>query len=294
MKILITGGSGLLGQYLNIELNNGNEILTLYNENAGNCADFNSEKTDITDFEKLRIIFEKFKPDITIHTAAISRPELCDKLPPEFVNKVNVISTEVIAKLCRDSDSKILFTSTDLVYDGDKGGMVKEDCEPNPVSLYAETKILSEEKIRSITDNHIILRTSLLFGTGLNHSVNNFHNMLDNFRKGMKSKLFYDQFRTPLSLKEAARIISELIKMEIKGETVNFGGSERVSRTELGEIVCRAGDFDLALIERTSMYDMDGLHKVADVSMNTDKLRTLGIRQKSIEESVAEILTDYI
>ncbi|MBK6536998.1 MAG: sugar nucleotide-binding protein [Ignavibacteria bacterium] len=172
--------------------------------------------------------------------------------------------------------------------------MMSEEDLINPVSFYAETKIKSEDIIKNTFDNFVILRTSLLFGMGKNHSVNNFHNMILSFRKNKKVKLFYDQYRTPLSLNEASEIISQLINNNIRNITINFRGMERISRTELGEIVCREGGFDTSLIERTSMYDIPDLHKVADVSMNTDKLNSLVIKRNSLEESVTKILKDLL
>lgn len=290
MKILITGGSGLLGQYLNLLLSSGDNILSLYNSNEGNCKSFNSLKTDLTDFKKLNRITEDFKPDVVIHTAAISRPELCDELPEAYVTDVNVNLTLNLAKLCDLNNAKLIYTSTDLVYDGDSGGMVNETSKINPISLYSKTKLMGEQEIKKIFENYVILRTSLLYGIGLNNSINNFHIMYKNFREGKKTKLFYDQYRTPLSLNDAARLISELAKTDIKNETFNFGGAQRVSRVELGEMLCEIGSFDKRLIEETSMYDMTKLHKVADVSMNTDRLQEAGFKQNSIEEEILKII----
>ena len=290
MKVLITGGSGLLGQYLNIALSKDNEILTLYNSNEGNCKNFNSQQTDITNISELKKTFITFKPDVVLHTAAISRPELCDTLSKDFVIDINVNSTKNLAELCELKDAKLIFTSTDLVYDGDLGMILNEDASLKPVSLYAETKIMSEDVIKKTFDNYIILRTSLLYGIGLNHSTNNFHVMYNNFLQNKKTKLFYDQFRTPLSQNDASRLIELLLKTDVKNITLNFGGRERVSRVELGKILCRIGKFDTSLIEQTSMNDVPGLHKVADVSMNTDLLQSLGLKQMSIEQSISEII----
>lgn len=290
MKILITGGSGLLGQYLNIALSKENDILTLYNSNDGNCKEYNSVKCELTDFEKLKELISFFKPQTVIHIAAISRPETCDKLPEEYVLDVNVNSTKAIAESCDSINAKLIFTSTDLVYDGDSGEMQKEESVPNPVSLYAKTKLYSEHEIQNIFENFIILRTSLLYGLGKNHSVNNFHNMYYSFKKNQSVRLFYDQYRTPLSLIDAAGLIERIIKSDVKNIVLNFGGRERVSRVELGERLCELTNTDKALIEKTSMYDVPELYKVADVSMNTEKLQSLGLMQKSIEESILEII----
>lgn len=283
----------MLGQYLNEVISGENEILTLYNENPGNCPEYNSVKMNLTEFKKLFELVNLFKPDAVIHTAAISRPETCDALPPDYVNEVNVNSTKRIAELCDKNKIKLIFTSTDLVYDGEQGSYLDENAKLNPASLYAETKLKSEYEIKNLTDDYVTLRTSLLYGIGYNHSRNNFHFMLNNFIEGKPSRLFYDQYRTPLWLKDAAELIREIMNQDIKSETINFGGKERISRTELAEIVCDEGGFDKGLIERISMDDVKGLHKVKDVSMNTSKLNSFGINQKSVESSVREILNNF-
>ncbi|MBM4158684.1 MAG: SDR family oxidoreductase [Ignavibacteria bacterium] len=295
MRIIITGGSGLMGQYLNIRLSEKNEILSLYNKNTGNCEGYSSRKVDINDYKKLKEIFGSFKPDAVIHTASVSRPELCDELPFDKVFDTNVNSTLKIAELCNYYETKLIFTSTDLVYDGYQKVLIKEDEGIlNPVSLYAYTKLTGENIIKEISHNYIILRVSLLYGLSLNNAVNNFDIMLKNFRNGKVSRLFFDQYRTPLSLIDVARLIEQICISEIKNEVLNFGGKQRVSRADLGEILCRAGGYDSSLIEKISMNDIPGIQKVPDVSMNTSRLNSYGLYQKSIEESITEILKSTV
>jgi nucleoside-diphosphate-sugar epimerase len=107
MKILITGGSGLLGQYLNIELSRFNEILTIYNSHEGNCSNFSSLKADITEFKKFNKIFEQFRPGLVIHTAAFSSPIIPDSVSPKEVYNLNVTATKNIAELCARLSKKI-------------------------------------------------------------------------------------------------------------------------------------------------------------------------------------------
>ncbi|MBK7630877.1 MAG: NAD(P)-dependent oxidoreductase [Ignavibacteriales bacterium] len=290
MKILITGGSGLLGQYLNVVLSQKHEILTLFNLNLGNCGKFKSQKIDLLNDKKLQSIFTKCQPDVVIHTAAISHPILPISISSKNVYDINVGATENIAQLCDKFRSKLIYTSTDLVYAGYRGSMLKEDAKLNPVSLYAETKLMGEIKIQETFDNYLILRTALLFGLGLNHSKNHFHQMFMDLKQGKRVKLFADQFRTPISLKESARIINELVSKDIKSEIINFGGIERVSRYEFGEKLCEVTSFDKNLLVKIKMDDVPSLPKVKDVSINTVKLQAFGIKQKSIEEMILEIV----
>jgi len=290
MKILITGGSGLLGQYLNLYLSKEHNILTLYHSNVGNCKDYNFLKVDICDYNAVLTTFSNFKPDVVIHAAAISYPILPKGISSKYVYDLNVNTTENIAEMCEKFNSKLIYTSTDLVYAGYRGSMLKEDAKLIPVSLYAETKLMGEIKIQQTFDNYIILRTALLFGFGINHSKNHFHQMYKDLQHGKSVNLFTDQYRTPLSLIEAARIINELLITNIKSEVINFGGLERVSRYELGERLCELTKLDKNLLVKIKMDDVLGLQKVEDVSMNTDKFQSFGIKQKTLNEIILEIV----
>lgn len=290
MKLLITGGSGLFGQYLNLELSGKHSILSIYNKNAGNCRDYNSVQADISNPDKLREIFNSFKPDIVVHTAAVSSPSLASHIGSRNVYDVNVNATKYIAGFCAEMNTRLIYTSTDLVYAGYRGQMLREDAKLIPVSLYAETKLMGEVKIKETFDNYLILRVALLFGFGMNKSYNHFHQMYLNLKDGIPVKLFTDQFRTPLELSKAASIINELIMKDISREIINLGGSERVSRFELGEILCNTARFDKKLLQPVTMDDVPDLPKVADVSLDTGKLRSFGIKQISIEDSIINFM----
>lgn len=290
MKILITGASGLLGQYLNLEFSNNYQIMSLYNSNIGNCNKLNSVKLDLNDFDKCRKLLKDFSPDLVIHTAAVSSPITAQKLSSKVVYNTNVNVSKNIAEICNSIKSKLIYTSTDLVYAGYRGSMLNEDAKLMPISIYAETKLMGEQVIKNTAENFIILRLALLYGFGLNHSRNHFQQMYEQLRNKLSVKLFVDQFRTPLSLFEAARMIEKIVKADITNETINLGGVERVSRYELGERLCDIANLDKSLLEKITMDDIPEIPKVQDVSLNTDKLKLLGIKQKSIEESIKEIL----
>ncbi len=290
MKILITGGSGLLGQYLNVVLSLNHEILTLFNSNPGNCGSFNSRKINLLDTKSLEKIFTDFIPEAVIHTAAITNPILPANISTKDVYEINVNTTKKIAELCYKFNAKLIYTSTDLVYAGYRGSMLKEDAKLIPVSLYAETKLMGEIKIQETFENYLILRTALLFGLGMNHSKNHFHQMFMDLKQGKQVKLFTDQIRTPISLNESARIINELVSNDIKSEIINFGGFERISRYELGKKLCEIARFDKNLLVKIKMGELPNLPKVEDVSMNTNKLQSFGIKQKSLDEMIFKII----
>lgn len=292
MKILITGGNGLLGQYLNIELSKYFQILTTFHTSKKNCTNYTSVQLDINKSRELENVFSLNKPDIVIHTAAIADPILCNTLDPKLVYNTNVTATKNIAELCDKFSAKLIYISTDLVYAGYRGSMLKEDAKLIPASLYAETKLMGEVKIQETFNNFIILRTALLYGFGIGNKQNHFQQMYNNLKNGKTVNLFHDQYRTPLSLPEAARMISMLVKLDIKNEIINLGGKDRVNRVEMGEILCNSMGFDKRLIHKISMKDIPDYPAVEDVSLDTSKLQLYGINQKSVEESISEITSE--
>lgn len=185
----------------------------------------------------------------------------------------------------------MIYISTDLVYAGYRGSFLKEDGKLIPASLYAETKLVGENKVKEFTDNYLILRTALLYGFGLNHSRCHFQFIYNQLKKKRPVKLFTDQFRTPISLQDAARIIVELAQTDVKNETINVGGTERVSRYEMGEMLCKLAGLDKNLLQKSTMDDIPNFPKVEDVSLNTEKLQSFGLKVGTIEENILKIIS---
>ncbi|MBT8377826.1 MAG: SDR family oxidoreductase [Ignavibacteria bacterium] len=289
-KLLITGGSGLLGQHLNLESSEKVKFHTIYSNNIGNCNQFSSSKININNKHELKNIFNIFNPDVVIHAAAITNPvPFQDQSSREYF-ETNVSATKSIGELCELHNSKLVYISTDLVYAGYRGPFHTENGKLIPATLYAETKLIGEEKVRQTCDNYLIFRTSLLYGIGLHHARCHFQTMVENFKTSKPVKLFTDQFRTPVSLKDSSKIIFNLAETDLKAETINLGGTERVSRFELGEILCSVAKFDKNLIEKITMDDIPSFPQVEDVSLKIEKLQSFGFVPRSIEENTAEII----
>jgi len=289
-NVLITGGSGLLGQYLNTAFSKIFNIHTTYKNNTGNCKLFSSSKIDIRNPNELQMIFKVFNVDVVIHTAAITNPVPKENQSAKDYFDTNVTATKNIAMLCEKYKSKLIYISTDLVYAGYRGSFLKEDAKLIPASLYAETKLVGETKVKESTDNYLILRTALLYGFGLNHSRCHFQNMFVDLKNNNPVKLFADQFRTPISLADASQIITQLVGMDLKSETINVGGTDRVSRYELGEILCSIAGLNKNLLQKITMDEIPNFPKVDDVSLNTEKLLSFGLKTRTIEENIREIV----
>lgn len=290
MRVLITGGSSRLGSYLNKELSGKFQVMSTYQNNPIYGDGFSAIKMDLTNPESINEVFNYFRPDVVVHAAAVSNPARANAVNPADVFKINVKGSELIAKKCAELGARIIYTSTDQVYAGYRGTYLKENAKLVPLSKYAETKLMGEVKIRQAANDYLILRTALLYEIIEGESPNYLHNIYYNLKAGKQAKVFYDQYRSPLAMYDAARIIGILISKNVTGEIINFGGPGKLDRMEMAVILCEEAGLDKSLLIKTSMFSIPNLPKVQDVSMNIDALKKLGIAPIDYREAVRKIL----
>ena len=232
MKLLVTGASGQLGSsILRESIKTGHVVTAWSGRYDGTLFGIPLKPVDLTKQTLVRQRFRTCKPDVVIHTAALSSIDQCYN-NPERTESVNVHATQLLAELCREHSCRMIFTSTDLVFDGEKGNYNENDI-PNPLSVYgksklhAETILLSQEKIS-------VVRMSLLYGPTLIPNRGKFYdNMKNSLTNGKPIRCFADEWRTPLALTTAASGLLALTRIPHSG-LIHFGGPERMSRYEMG------------------------------------------------------------
>ncbi len=298
IKVLVTGSAGQYGSFITKEFCKAFEFLGTYHSNKSNLLpNVNYTNLDINDFEATTNLINEFKPNFVLHAACYANPQQAEAATPKQVYNTNVNATINIAKVCEKIGARLIFLSTDLVYAGYRGSMLKEDAKLIPASLYAETKLMAEIKIKANSSNYTILRNSLMYGIMDEQSASAFNKLYHNLKNGKNFNLFIDQFRTPLSFNDGARLLKELIikisenKAILLNDIANFGGKERVSRAEMGDILCEEAGLDKSLINRISISEFTQIAQVPDVSMNTEKIQHIGLTALSVRESIKEILT---
>ncbi len=148
--------------------------------------------------------------------------------------------------IAQKNNSCVIFTSSDTVFDGKQGNYSETDA-PNPLNVYAETKIKSEQYILENLDSAVIIRPALFYGLSLNGNPSFTQVMLENLKAGKQIYLFTDQFRTPLPVGQLAQAIWELVDSDFSG-ILHIGGSERISRYDMGKILCQQFNLPLDLI----------------------------------------------
>ncbi len=233
--ILITGSNGLLGQKLvdllskedNIQL-----IATAKGDNRlPNQEGYVYQSLDITDSQQVNEVFAAFKPQIVIHTAAMTNVDTCES-DLEGCESLNVKAVEYIVQACEKQGSFLCHLSTDFIFDG-ADGPYDEEATPNPISIYGESKLKAEKIIQASSIRWAIARTVLVFGIVPDMSRTNIILWVKkSLEEGKQINVVTDQFRTP-TLAEDLAIGCWLIAQKEAEGIFNISGEELLTPYEM-------------------------------------------------------------
>lgn len=201
MKVLITGGRGMLGT-----------DLTGCLETEHDVAVADIEEFDITDEKSTLEGISGAAPDLVVHTAAYTHVDGCEENPePAF--RVNAEGTRNVARACQSCSAGLVYMSTDYVFDGKKRQPYVEADEPNPLGVYGRSKLGGERYVREVAD-HLIIRTSWLYG----HNGKNF---IKSILKLCETKndlpVVNDQTGVPTSTVDLSLAIKDLLPLNCTG-----------------------------------------------------------------------------
>lgn len=214
----------------------------------------NSFRLDIRRKEDCLEVIKLVKPDVVVLLAAISKLGHCFN-DQELAWETNVNGAENIALLSRETNARVVYISTDLVFDGKKS-FSSEGEAACPVCYYGKTKLEGEKKVLSVKGTNLVLRASLLYGLSRNGSNCFTETIIDELRKGNEIRLFTDEFRTPLFIDDLCSIIYFALQRNDLCGIFHAGGPERMSRYEFGMKVAEIFDLDKNLIVPVSLRDL--------------------------------------
>ena len=285
-RILVTGVSGFLGRYVATTLKNHHAVLGTYCNHTPVLDAEELTHLDLTDVETVQATCRAFRPDVVVHAAALSDVDACERHPNDAYD-VNVRGTEAIAQAAVAVGARLIYISTDQVYDGVKGHYDEADV-PQPLMVYGRTKLEGEHRATAICRDTVILRIALLYGWGVPSRLNFVDRLIDQLQTGQEAALFIDQYRTPLYVVQAAEAIGRLIEAPEVRKTFNLGGGERINRYVFGLKLCEVFDLPKALLKPVEMSSMGGLAaRPPDCSLNSSKISSrLPIVPLTVEEGL--------
>ena len=273
MRILVTGASGRLGSFVVDRLNlGGHRVFAWSGKARGSRGGIALRPVDLMDEKDIETSLDEADPEAVIHAAALSSADEVYR-DPTGARAINVEATQRLAAWATARDRRILFTSTDMVFDGSRSWYREED-PAAPILEYGRTKLEAEPLILAVPRG-VVARISLLFGTARVGNPGFFDVALDALVRGERRSFFRDEYRTPLDYVTAAEIIGRLIESEATG-TVHVGGRERLSRFELMKRVAVVRGIDPELVCPSCRADTPSLEpRPADVSLDTTRLASL-------------------
>lgn len=271
-RLLVTGGSGFVGGHVLSQAAEDWTVTATFNSRPLEYPSVQSVRLDLTDEKSIQDVVEKTQPDVIIHTAAWGDLDACEKDYQQAYH-INATATEIIAELSEQLGSRLIYVSTDMVFDGEKGNY-KEDDDAHPISAYGKTKLLGERFIQSISSNFVIARAALIYGPPITGSNSFSERIKSHTASGKVMPLFTDQFRTPVLVQNLAQALLELAEHPYQG-VLHMGGETRVDRFTFGMRLAELKGIPENLFKATSMDDITlTAPRPRDVSLNTDLAKT--------------------
>src|SRR3989344_3204811 len=284
-KLLITGGSGLLGASIIYELNKYFEIYAIYNLHSIRSRYAKYIKLDLTDTGKTEKGITAIKPDIIIHTAAMTDVDLCES-KPELAKKINVGATGNIVNICNNFGIKLVYISTDYVFDGKKGDYNELD-KTNPLGVYAQTKLDGEKRVRKL-DDYLIIRTSI-YGWNLQKKQSFVEWVISTLSARKEITVIIDQKTSMIFVNDLAKILKRMLDKNLSG-IYNIASNNSLSRYEIALKIADIFGLNKALIKPITTEEL--MKKVTwrakrprNVSLNVSKIEKI-IKMPSFYESL--------
>lgn len=280
MLVLVTGVGGQLGYDVSLELLKRNHQvigtdLSISRITAKNYCHYNM---DITDEIKVSEIITNTKPDAVIHCAAwtaVDDAEDVDKL--ELVRKINVEGTHNIVKACKNIGAKMMYISTDYVFDGSGKEPWDPDCKKfKPLNFYGQTKLEGEFAVSESLDKYFIVRIAWVFGLNGNNFIKTMLK-LSNTHKSLK--VVKDQVGTPTYTGDLSRLLIDMIESDKYGyyHATNEGGY--ISWYDFACEIFKQADIDVEVIPvNTAEYGISKAKRPFNSRLNKDKLIKNGFK----------------
>ncbi|MDO5348386.1 MAG: dTDP-4-dehydrorhamnose reductase [Lachnospiraceae bacterium] len=215
MKILVTGVKGQLGFDVVNELTKRNH----------QAVGVDIEEMDITDPVSVNTVIKEVNPEAVIHCAAWTAVDAAeDEDKKDKVRLVNASGTKYIAQVCREVNIKMMYISTDYVFDGQGTAPWQPDCKDyNPLNVYGQTKLEGELAVSSLLEKYFIVRIAWVFGK---NGKNFIKTMLNVGKTHDRLTVVNDQIGTPTYTYDLARLLADMIETEKYGcyHATNEGG----------------------------------------------------------------------
>ena len=290
-KICVVGASGLVGLNL-IKKIHGFDIIGSYNKTPVNLENIQLFQLDVTKHENCEQIL-KFHPDFIINATAISDVDYCEKFKDRAYS-VNVLGTKNLVKIAKKLECKLIQISTDGIFSGKNESYIEDDLA-NPVNYYGQTKLDSENEVKTLND-YLICRTNLLYGYVSENTLNKRSNyskptnfvlwVLSELKKTNHIQIVNDQFSNPTLVDNLSKIIESCLKKNLVG-TFHTTDMSCISRFEFAKKIALKFGYSESLISEISSGELNQFApRPTKTCLDCSKIQKNNINLHSLDESL--------
>lgn len=302
MKVFVTGVGGQLGHDVMNELAKrgiegvGSDIAPEYSgaDDGSAVTKMPYVQLDITDFAAVERVIGDIKPDAVVHCAAWTAVDLAeDEDKIDKVRAINAGGTENIARVCKALDAKMIYISTDYVFDGQGSKPWQPDCtDYKPLNVYGKTKLEGELAVSGLLDKYFIVRIAWVFGT---NGKNFIKTMLNVGKKYDTVRVVNDQIGTPTYTLDLARLLVDMLLSDKYGyyHATNEGGY--ISWYDFTCEIFRQAGYDTKVVPVTTQeYGLSKAARPFNSRLDKSKLAEMGFEalptwQNALERYLKEI-----
>ena len=283
--LLVTGATGLLGANLVVAAAPRWRVIAVARTGQIVLPGVVTAACDILQRDAVVRLIREQRPDAVVHLAAETRVDWCEDHPAE-ATALNVGGTASVLAAAADTRCRVVYMSTDSVFDGHRGFYGEADTTA-PVNVYAETKLQAERLVLGADRGHAVLRSNL-FGWNARPVVSLGEWILDVLRDGKDVPGFTDCFFSPLSTRTLAARLLDAVEQELHG-LFHAGTSDGVSKFEFARMIARGCGYDPARVQsREAANHVFRARRPLNTSLDSRKLAAvLQVDAPSASEEVA-------
>jgi dTDP-4-dehydrorhamnose reductase len=288
VRLLVTGAGGLLGTAAALGQRTTHDVVA-WHRSPFAASGLVTERVELTDPDSVARAWQRARPDLVLHAAAMASLEACEAAP-DLARRVNVDATAELARLAAADGVAMIHVSTDAVFDG-TGGPYREDDEPGPLSVYARTKLDSEKACLDAHPRALVARTNLFgWSVGGSRSIAEFfHNAL---AEGRPVTGFSDVEFASLYHRELAERLVDAAASGVSG-LFHVVSADRMSKFEFGRRVAHTFGLDPTLVREGSVAELSGPARSRRLSLDPSAFAAAtGRAMPTLDEGLARMRED--
>lgn len=303
MKLLVVGAAGQLGQNLVLQGQEaGFHVLGTYNSRRPVGGAISTEPLDKTDATAVRRVISGIGPNVVVDTGALHNVDYCESHSSDAY-RVNRDGTSYLAKATLDAGGRLVFVSTDFVFDGRTKRPYAETDSPNPQSEYARSKLAGEQATLDTSPDNLVVRPSVIYswlatgqraesssGKGLNFGTW----LVEEVARGRPVRIVQDQIASPTLARDLARAILALVHADARG-LFHTAGATAINRYEFSRKLVRRLGLDDNLVHPVSTAELSQKAvRPADSSLESSKFSgATRSRMLDLEEALDQFAADF-